>query len=282
MVLGAEGCPNHRYRSEEDYTVWADLAGSLGDVMTCWAEQDNYGKLQKFAVVLMGDIVKKVGWEGKPGEPPLWPLLRPLVIGVAGRNGDSAVAADAKARMDKGWDTLSADLRFAVYSIVVSTGGEKEFDQVLDVFKKASMAEERVRALRALGYAKEEKLIQRLLAMSIDGSIRSQDVFYVFGTLANNRAGAALSWKFLQDNWSTIIEMFASGQFLLARIVKSATSCFASQARAAEVEAFFKDHEAPGAERAIQQALEVIRSNAGWLERDAASVDEWLKGHKDL
>ena len=49
-----------------------------------------------------------------------------------------------------------------------------------------------------------------------------------------------------------------------------------------QVEAFFKEHEAPGAERAIQQALEVIRSNANWLGRDRAVVEQWLNEHKDL
>jgi hypothetical protein len=48
------------------------------------------------------------------------------------------------------------------------------------------------------------------------------------------------------------------------------------------VEAFFKAHEAPGAERAIQQALEVIRSNAGWLGKDGDNVAKWLEAHKDL
>ena len=57
------------------------------------------------------------------------------------------------------------------------------------------MAEEQVRALRALGYTKDPELIQRLLAMSTDGSVRSQDVVYIFVTLANNKEGAEPSWK---------------------------------------------------------------------------------------
>ena len=44
----------------------------------------------------------------------------------------------------------------------------------------------------------------------------------------------------LQDEWDAIFKMFSSGQFLLARILKSATACFASEAKAAEAEAFFK------------------------------------------
>jgi hypothetical protein len=129
--------------------------------------------------------------------------------------------------------------------------------------------------------------------------------------------------------------MFSSGQFLLGRILKSATSGFASEAKAVEVENFFKDKDTPGAERSISQvsllcfavhavmvvpraavrgrqcpptghsvqtcerhlglvtrvapsyvlrrlthvpvqALETIRMNAGWLERDRSAVKAWL------
>merc|ERR1712216_520401 len=54
---------------------------------------------------------------------------------------------------------------------VVAHGGVKGFDSVLKVFKEADMAEERVRALRGLGYAREPELIDRLLQMTL--TIRS-------------------------------------------------------------------------------------------------------------
>jgi hypothetical protein len=41
-------------------------------------------------------------------------------------------------------------------------------------------------------------LIDRLLKMSTDGSVRSQDVFYIFATLANNKAGMQPSWQYVQ------------------------------------------------------------------------------------
>jgi hypothetical protein len=41
-------------------------------------------------------------------------------------------------------------------------------------------------------------LIERLLKMSTDGSVRSQDVFYIFATLANNKAGMQPSWQYVQ------------------------------------------------------------------------------------
>ena len=268
-----------RYINEQDFTVWSDLAGSLGDVMGTWAKEDaEYQQLQKLLLKVMGKIVDVVGWTPIAGEHALFPMLRPLIIGAVGRNGHEDVKKEALARMysSEGWQSVPADLRFAVFSIVVAHGGVKGFDSVLKVFKEADMAEERVRALRGLGYAREPELIDRLLQMTLDDSIRAQDVFYVYGTLAGNRYAMDRAWEFIKTNWEAICKMFSSGQFLLGRILKSATSAFTSEAKAAEVEAFFKDKDTPGAERSISQALETIRLNAQWLERDRAVVKAWL------
>ena len=112
--------------------------------------------------------------------------------------------------------------------------------------------------------------------MTLDDSIRAQDVFYVYGSLANNRYGMDRAWDLIKKNWEAINKMFSSGQFLLGRILKSATSAFACEDKAAEVEAFFKDKDTPGADRSISQALETIRLNAAWLKRDGPGVKAWL------
>ncbi|WP_411027527.1 ERAP1-like C-terminal domain-containing protein, partial [Salmonella sp. s54925] len=81
---------------------------------------------------------------------------------------------------------------------------------------------------------------------------------------------------FTKSNWKVFHDRYKNG-FLLSRLVKLTTENFASNEMAKEVEDFFNDHEAPAAERAIQQSLESIRLNTKWLERDAAGIKEWLK-----
>ena len=176
------------YEEEEDFTVWADLLGSLADVMSTWAKEAEYEGLQQMMVKLLQKIMKKVGWEAKDGEGALFPMLRPLVILNLGRNGDEEVAAEARRRMKGGWKSVAADLRYAVYATVVGTGGAEEFEEVKRVFLEAEMSDERNRAMRALCATREEKLMDQVLAMTLDGSIRSQDVFYVFGSLSANRS----------------------------------------------------------------------------------------------
>jgi len=268
-----------KYPKEQDFTVWSDLAASMSDVMGTWAKEPVYEQLQGFMRKLMKDIYEVVGWEAKSGEHSLFPMLRPLVIGALGRNGDAAVAAEAKKRFEGGWKTVPADLRFAVFSIVVANGGNAEFDAVHKIYEEAEMQEEKIRVLRGLGYCKDPELIDRFLGMSIDGSVRPQDVFYIFGTLAGNRFAMDKNWQFLKSNWTKILEMFAGGQFLLSRIIKSTAGAFASEEMAKDVEAFFKENQPPGADRAVAQALETIRSSANWVNRDREAVKGWLEAN---
>ena len=54
------------------------------------------------------------------------------VIGALGRNGHDTVKLEAINRMysSGGWQSVPADLRFAVYSIVVAHGGAEGFEAV--------------------------------------------------------------------------------------------------------------------------------------------------------
>lgn len=65
--------------------------------------------------------------------------------------------------------------------------------------------------------------------------------------------------------------------FLIARIIKSCCSDFVTEERAVEVEKFFSTRPCPSAKRTIQQAIENIRRNAKWLERDEEAVKAFLK-----
>jgi hypothetical protein len=49
--------------------------------------------------------------------------------------------------------------------------------------------------------------------MTLDESVRAQDVFYVFGTLAGNRHAMSRAWDFIKENWEAIHKMFSSGFF---------------------------------------------------------------------
>lgn len=63
----------------------------------------------------------------------------------------------------------------------------------------------------------------------------------------------------------------------MARLIKYIIENFASEEAALEVESFFKTKKFPGTERTVLQAVETIRLNASWLNRDLESLTDYLK-----
>jgi aminopeptidase N len=86
-----------------------------------------------------------------------------------------------------------------------------------------------------------------------------------------------LAWEFVKSNWPEFDRRYGGGGFGLMRLV-SICGGFTSEERLADVENFFQEHPAPAAERTIRQALERVRLNIKWLERNRTEVANWFGG----
>jgi len=270
------------YRDETEYTILADISANLGSIATVWASEPNFDSFQAYTRSLYSPIVERLGWEKQDQEADNTALLRAVVIGKEGGNGDTKVIAEAQRRFDlylKGdVQALPADLRFTVYKLAVENGGVEEYEAVLKIYKNSELHEEKIRALRALGFTRQPDLLDRTLKFGLSGDVRSQDIFYVTASTASRPAGRQSTWDFLRANWTTFEEKFGEGS-MLGRIVGQTVSDFTSEEKALEVEEFFKQHPCPSADRTIKQSLESIRSAVKWLTRDRDGVAKWLAAH---
>jgi puromycin-sensitive aminopeptidase len=105
--------------------------------------------------------------------------------------------------------------------------------------------------------------------------VRSQDAVFVIIAVADNPAGRDLAWAFVQEHWKALVAKYQGG-FLLNRLVKGVSSVFASEAKAQEIAKFFEANPCPSANRALDQALEIIRNNEKWLARDKDAIRAYL------
>lgn len=220
-------------------------------------------------------IAAEFGWMDRESDSDLDKVKRTIVVNQAGKYGDQAVIDQAK-ELFKTDAAVASDLKHTMFKLAVKYGGEEEYEKVLAVYRTADLHSEKLQALRALGASKDVALLQRTLDFGLSEEVRSQDLIYVYASVAANLSGRAMAWKFLQDHWDDFTSKLDGTGFILARIVGSLTSVFSSTARADEVEKFFAEHPAPMAERTIQQSLESIRSKASWVARDAKDVEEFL------
>lgn len=106
--------------------------------------------------------------------------------------------------------------------------------------------------------------------------MRAQDSVFVIVAVAINPKGRDMAWDFFKENNKQLLERYQGG-FLLSRLIKYLIENFASEERAKEVEEFFQVNQIPGCERTVSQAVETIRLNAAWLQRDREQLALFLR-----
>ncbi|HEY4499652.1 MAG TPA: M1 family metallopeptidase [Candidatus Paceibacterota bacterium] len=262
------------YRSEDNYTVWSEIASNLSRLNSLLAHQPFSGEYKKFARNIFSTLADRMNWQKQKKEQHIDTLLRNLALSNFGFYGDAATIKKAQS-LFRHPKKIDPDFRGLIYALVAENGGTKEYQQILDLYRQVSMSEEQNRLAAALGLFPEEKLLQKTLEFSLSSEVRLQDSVSVISHVMWNPHGEELAWGFIQTHWQEFLKRYGQGGHFLTRLAQL-TNIFRTEARAKEIQQFFRTHKAPGAERTIQQVLERVRSNAAWLARDQKDLQRFL------
>lgn len=110
-------------------------------------------------------MTRKLGWESKPDEEHLTKLLRSLLLGRMAMFDDPEVIAEAERRFDlhiKGQEQIPADFRSTVYKAVLRTGSRSKYEDLLRIYREATLHEEKDRIASALGTIKNEEILKEV------------------------------------------------------------------------------------------------------------------------
>ena len=162
-----------------------------------------------------------------------------------------------------------------MFGLAGQSGDRSTYDQLWKLEQQASLQEEKIRLLIALTRFSDLELLRETLERSLSSEVRSQDTIFVVTGVGSNLKGRDLAWDFMKSNWPEFDRRYGSGGFGLMRLV-SLCGNFTTEDKLADVESFFTENPAPAAERTIRQALERIRLNIRWLERNREEVAGWL------
>ena len=266
------------YVNETDASVWSDLASNLRDIEQLIAGDPVHPAYQEFARGLFGPAARRAGWGPRPGDGHLDALLRTTVLGQAGSYEDREVLQGAIGQFQRylsDHDSVHPDLRGVVCSLAAQAGDRSTYDQLWELEGQASLQEEKIRLLLALTRFQDTGLLNETLERALSSRVRSQDTITVVGGVAANIRGREPAWEFVKSNWAEFDRRYGSGGFGLMRLV-SICSSFNTEEKMADVERFFTDHPTPAAERTIRQALERMRLNINWLERNRHDLSAWF------
>ncbi|MEK9181882.1 MAG: M1 family metallopeptidase [Patescibacteria group bacterium] len=270
------------YKNETNYTVWVELATGLARLEQILHKNLRLSTLlEKFICDLFSPLAENLGWNKKEGELHTDILLRSLAISRAGRSGDKKIITEAKKRFNKlqRGGHINPDIRGAIYTVVASSGGIKEYKILIKKYKKETLHEEKNRIGDALGDFKNPKILEMTCVFSISKDVRPQDTVGIISAVGLNASGRNIWWNFIRKNWKMLVSRYGDGGHTLSRLIK-AIGGSAEEKHLKSFKKFFTTHPAPGAKRSVEQVLERLEGNVAWLKRDQKIIEKFLKENK--
>lgn len=268
---------------EKDYIVWDALAAVLLSFAKILmgggaATSEVYQKYVAFAerFVWKGWEAAGLGFDTSASDGHTSSLLRGLLVKLVSKFAPApSFLAEARKRFKTYVEDpkenamqLPDEYRVSVLQAVLKNGSEAEYRQLIETFPKLTSNVEQTHIFHASGYALQESLKVQSLNWAIRGEVKIQDFFMIFGSVSSSSSdGLELMWKFLQSNFDLIYGMVKTASpSIMDAVIRTCAAGFASEAKASEIEAFFKDHPLPQNKRTIAQVLEEMRSNAKFLD----------------
>lgn len=277
-------------KKETNYNLWCEILSQYSSLKTKAFEQPKevIKGLEAFIRDVISFNLERLGWEFPEGEDYLTVELRSSLISTAMANGHTEAIELAKKKFfawkngDK--KAIHPSIREAVFRTAISNAEGEElkevYDAILHEFQHPPTVDAAVMALRSLGRVKNTEYLDRSLQLILTDAVPAQDVFYLVGSVAINPVGRWHMWEFLKTNWDTLFARYGSNFSSFNYIVRAAIVRFASQKAYDDVEAFFKTKDTKGFERIVEQGLDIIKTSAKWIDRDADAIRAWLEKHQ--
>ena len=268
------------YVNETNAIVWEDISTNFGKIDLLVTDEPYFDRFAAMMRAIYGPASERVGWEARPGERELDALMRSTILGQLGKYDDEATLDTAASLFEHYADDpagVHPDIRNVVFNLAAKRGDESTYRAIWDLYDGASLEEEKMRLLMALGSFRNSELLSETLDRALSDRVRYHDTIQVVAGVAANRMGRDMAWDFVKENWDEFSRRYSDGLFALSRLV-GITARFTTQEKLDDVEGFFDEHPTPGADRAISQSLETVRLNVAWLTHNREDLADYFGG----
>ena len=257
--------------SETDLHVWQRMIGGLKGLHAI-AEADGRETLAVLIRDLATTALGVLGFEPQPGEPDLDRELRGVLFEAAGGRGrDELVRARARELFETAVDSRTAvepNLAAAAVQVAAAAGDETDYERMLELYRSADTPQSELRYVQSLLLFEDPTLFKRTLEL-FAAEVRTQNAPYLLGAAMTHLDHGPMAWAFVRDRWDELTDRFPQNS--ISRMVGGIRGLH-TRALAAEVEAFFSEHEVPQGALTVAQHLEKMWVNVRLREREGARI----------
>ncbi len=264
------------FQAETDLDVWTVLSGCLSGLDKL---VEGEAQLQYKAAIrdLAQPALDRLGWEPSDSDSSRDLELRGLFIRLLANVGDDDIAIKNAGDLHDSYlvdaGSVEPNVAAAATGVVASKGDSAQYEVFVEKHHNPTTPQEERRYQSALSAFPGEAEMDRTLAMTLDGTVRTQDAPYLLAVCMRNKEQGYKAWQFVKDNWEQINKDFPSNS--IVRMLSGVTSLSKSD-EAADVLTFFEDHEVPQGQLTLQQTLEKLRVNVALRERESGAFSDSL------
>ncbi|XP_051773959.1 glutamyl aminopeptidase [Ctenopharyngodon idella] len=274
--------------NETEYIVWDRVATSISYVRDMLADdQELYLKFQKLFRDHVQKISRVLGWNDEGSQTQQ--LLRETVLGIACQMNDQETLDQASDIFNKWIDgtisSVAVNLRLLVYRYGMKNSKSdlesRSWEIMFQRYLSASLAQEKDKLLYGLASVENVNLLHRLLEATKNESIvRSQDVFTLVQYVSRNAYGKAMAWDWMTLNWDYLVNRYTINDRNLGRLPSRITGTYNTELQLWKMEHFFALNPNAGAgEMPRKQAIETVKNNIEWMQRNREEIRVWLESN---
>ncbi len=162
-------------------------------------------------------------------------------------------------------EAVGSNLVKTVLSVAAQEGDIGFVDALIRLLKESNDSLLRSRILSALGRATEPAKVEKILALSLDPALRTNEVLNPLIHLMDEKENWESVWRFLNANFDVLLKRMSPND---AGGVPLVASLFCSEEKALEVKAFFEKRveKLAGGNRNLMRTLDTIRVCAAKVE----------------
>ncbi len=254
------------------------LLDSLNVINTLAYKDKGNKKIEEIMLWYLEKQYKKYNWDFVP-KNDTDDIFRLNVLYNLGLLGYKPIVKKAR-DLFKNIKSVSPTLTSAVYSIIALNGGETEFKQLMELYKKEMVQEESLKLLISLGLFKNEKIDKEALDFSFSKNVKLQNSYVIpsimSGNIASNTVkhfignpyGKKVVWEWIKDNWSKIEKVYSPNSSFRTSLFKN-LELVSDPVILKDVEDFFRVNK-PSEVIALQVAksMELMRININFIKRN--------------
>jgi puromycin-sensitive aminopeptidase len=269
-----------RFTTERDKNVWAVLLDSFSFLNRIITVEDRPA-LEAFVRGRIDPAVVDLGWAPRSGESELTKQLRGELIGAQGKLGNDPAIQQRAAELYRAYrnDATAVDPNVvpSLISILAHTGDAPRYDEFNERFRTAATPQEERRYLFSLASFQPKALLERTLARTISGEIRTQDAPFLVSAILGNVYGRELAWVFVKTNWEKMDQLFPKQG--LRRMCGGIVS-LATPELERDVREFFASRKIDLGGKTLDQNLEQLQIAVTVRERDSRALRMYLDRYR--